>query len=104
MDATIDTVVDALIQLFVTLVGKTPRFRAHGSTDARENLALQNIQARLRMVFGYMLAQLLPWSRSRRGGLLVLGTGNVDEALRGYYTKVGKKVAPRLHRHSKYVF
>jgi hypothetical protein len=28
-------------------------------------------------------AQLLPWSRDARGSLLVLGTGNVDEALRG---------------------
>ena len=88
VDSNIDTVVDALVKLFVSVVGKAPAFRAHGSTDPRENLALQNIQARIRMVFGYMLAQLLPWSRNRRGGLLVLGTGNVDEALRGYYTKV----------------
>ncbi|KAJ7876832.1 carbon-nitrogen hydrolase [Mycena leptocephala] len=35
-------------------------FRAHGGTAA-ENLALQNIQARLRMVLAYMFAQLLPW-------------------------------------------
>jgi NAD+ synthase (glutamine-hydrolysing) len=34
-----------------------------------------------------MLAQLLPWARGRRGALLVLGTANVDEALRGYMTK-----------------
>mmetsp|Transcript_39470 Transcript_39470/g.97086 ORF Transcript_39470/g.97086 Transcript_39470/m.97086 type:complete len:719 (+) Transcript_39470:93-2249(+) len=87
LDASIDIVIEALTKLFVMVVGKTPRFRAHGSTDARENLALQNIQARLRMVFGYMLAQLLPWSRDNRGSLLVLGTANVDEALRGYYTK-----------------
>ena len=52
-----------------------------------ENLALQNIQARLRMVVAYFLAQLRPWTRSRSGYLLVLGTGNVDEALRGYLTK-----------------
>jgi NAD+ synthase (glutamine-hydrolysing) len=39
------------------------------------------------MVFAYLLAQLLPWSRGRRGGLLVLGCANVDEGLRGYYTK-----------------
>jgi len=87
LDTNVDMIVEALTKLFTMVVGKTPRFRAHGSTDPRENLALQNIQARLRMVFGYMLAQLLPWSRDRRGGLLVLGTANVDEALRGYYTK-----------------
>lgn len=27
------------------------------------------------------------WVRGRPGGLLVLGSGNVDEALRGYLTK-----------------
>jgi len=85
--AAIDTVVEALKNMFVMLVGKEPKFRAHGGTDPRENLALQNIQARLRMVFAYLLAQLLPWSRGRRSGLLVLGCGNVDEGLRGYYTK-----------------
>jgi len=89
-----------------------------------EDLALQNIQARGRMVFSYMLAQLLPTPKIRNtGGYLlvrlkiskatelfqhfkrqlvltlntlyflslslfqVLGSANVDEALRGYYTK-----------------
>lgn len=50
-------------------------------------MALQNIQARLRMVVAYLLAQLRPWTRQRSGFLLVLGTGNVDELLRGYLTK-----------------
>lgn len=27
------------------------------------------------------------WARGRPGGLLVLGSANVDEALRGYMTK-----------------
>lgn len=57
-----------------------------GGTTA-ENLALQNIQARLRMVLAFFLAQLRPWSRGRSGFLLVLGTANVDECLRGYLTK-----------------
>lgn len=35
----------------------------------------------------YFLCQLLPWVRQRKGFLLVLGSANVDEALRGYYTK-----------------
>ena len=30
---------------------------------------------------------MMPWVRNREGTLLVLGTGNVDEALRGYLTK-----------------
>ena len=52
-----------------------------------ENLALQNIQARLRMVVAFLLAQLTPWTRGRVGYLLVLGSANVDETLRGYLTK-----------------
>jgi len=57
-----------------------------------ENLALQNIQARSRMVMAYFLAQLMPWATdgettTAAGALLVLGSANVDEALRGYYTK-----------------
>merc|ERR1712196_111227 len=59
---------------------------------ATENLALQNIQARSRMVMAYFLAQLMPWATDgdtsvAAGSLLVLGSANVDEALRGYYTK-----------------
>ena len=52
-----------------------------------EDLALQNVQARLRMVMSYLCAQLFPWVRGSKGFLLVLSAGNVDEALRGYMTK-----------------
>lgn len=86
LSANIDRMVAAVVYCFEKLTGKVPRYRLHGGSIA-ENLALQNIQARLRMVFGYMLAQLLPWVRGRSGFLLVLGSANVDEALRGYMTK-----------------
>lgn len=86
LNVSIDRIIDAIMYVFQTLTGKTPKFRAHGGSNA-ENLALQNIQARIRMVFSYMLAQLLPWVRGRSGFLLVLGSANVDEALRGYMTK-----------------
>lgn len=82
VDLNIDTVVTAVRNLFAVAVqpftSKTPRFRAHGGSVA-ENLALQNIQARLRMVLAYLFAQLLPWARGKQGGLLVLGSANVDE-------------------------
>ncbi|TMW63140.1 hypothetical protein Poli38472_002081 [Pythium oligandrum] len=81
-----DTMVDAVINTFALLTGKTPRFMSLGGT-IQEDLALQNIQARLRMVMAYLLAQLLPWVRSKNGFLLVLSSANVDEALRGYMTK-----------------
>ncbi len=90
VDIDIDTAVNAFHALFSRVTGKTPRFAVHGGTPA-ENLALQNIQARTRMVIAYLFAQLLMWVHDRghgRGGsLLVLGTSNVDEALRGYMTK-----------------
>ena len=40
--------------------------QADGGSNA-ENLALQNIQARLRMVLAFFLAQLRPWTRGRHG-------------------------------------
>ena len=39
------------------------------------------------MVTAYLLAQLLPVIRKKKGFLLVLGSANVDEGLRGYMTK-----------------
>lgn len=87
VDLDMDGVVSAVTSLFAAVTGKSPQFRAHGGS-ASENLALQNVQARLRMVLSYMFAQLLPWVRSDRGrSLLVLGSANVDEGLRGYLTK-----------------
>jgi NAD+ synthase (glutamine-hydrolysing) len=86
LDLKIDGVVTAVTKLFIRTTGRTPRFKGRGGSEA-ENLALQNIQARLRMVLSYLFAQLLLWVNGRTGSLLVLGTGNVDEALRGYLTK-----------------
>ena len=133
---TIDSIVSAVLGVFALLTaGVKPRYLSQGGT-ATEDLALQNIQARLRMVVAYLLAQLTPWVRGmgggstnsniissssttgsssssssssssttgssssssssssstkfipqRRGFLLVLGSANVDESLRGYMTK-----------------
>ncbi|XP_008553331.1 glutamine-dependent NAD(+) synthetase [Microplitis demolitor] len=82
----IDAAVSAVLGIFQQISKLTPRFRVHGGSP-RENLALQNVQARLRMVISYLLAQLMLWVRGRPGGLLVLGSSNVDESLRGYFTK-----------------
>ena len=86
LHANIDGIVSAFLALFVHLTGKRPQFKINGGSTV-ENLALQNIQARSRMVLSYVLAQLLPWVRNREVGLLVLGSANVDESLRGYVTK-----------------
>lgn len=82
----IDAAVSAILSIFQQVAKLTPRFKVQGGSP-RENLALQNIQARLRMVISYLFAQLMLWVRGRPGGLLVLGSSNVDEALRGYFTK-----------------
>ena len=87
LSVAIDAAVRALTTIFTTTTGLVPKFRAHGGS-VRENLALQNVQARVRMVLSYLFAQLMLWVRGRpSGGLLVLGSANVDEALRGYMTK-----------------
>ena len=86
LDINMDGLVNALQSLFTRITQKKPRFTVEGGTY-QENQALQNIQARLRMVLSYLFAQMMPWVRNREGTLLVLGTGNVDEALRGYLTK-----------------
>jgi NAD+ synthase (glutamine-hydrolysing) len=86
MGISIDTAVNAIIGIFSTTTGMIPKFKVRGG-GVRENLALQNVQARIRMVLAYLFAQLMLWVRGRPGGLLVLGSANVDEALRGYMTK-----------------
>ena len=86
LSSNIDSMVLAVMQVFRACTGRSPVFSSAGGTP-REDLALQNIQARLRMVLAYMMAQLLPWCRGADGFLLVLGSGNVDECLRGYLTK-----------------
>ncbi|CAG9836558.1 unnamed protein product [Diabrotica balteata] len=86
MNIVIDTAVSACVEIFTKITNMLPQFSSNGGC-ARQNLALQNIQARIRMVLSYLFAQLMLWTRGRPGGLLVLGSANVDESLRGYMTK-----------------
>lgn len=85
-DLNMDTIISALVGLFTLVTGFSPKFAVHGGSST-ENLALQNIQARSRMVVAYLFAQLLPLALGRSGSLLVLGSGNLSEQLRGYLTK-----------------
>ncbi|EEP78065.1 glutamine-dependent NAD(+) synthetase synthase [glutamine-hydrolyzing]) [Uncinocarpus reesii 1704] len=88
VDLNIDDIFNAQKDTFTKATGFEPKFKVYGGTQA-ENLALQNIQARTRMVTAYEFSQLLPTVRKRPGGggLLVLGSANCDEALRGYFTR-----------------
>ncbi|WEW54696.1 glutamine-dependent NAD(+) synthetase [Emydomyces testavorans] len=88
VDLDIDDIFNAQKSTFAKATGFEPKFKVYGGSQA-ENLALQNIQARTRMVTAYEFSQLLPTVRKRPGGgaLLVLGSANCDESLRGYYTR-----------------
>ncbi|KAK3270346.1 hypothetical protein CYMTET_21251, partial [Cymbomonas tetramitiformis] len=86
LEVRIDAVVKALTGLIANVLGRVPKFKVDGGSH-QENIALQNIQARIRMVIAFLLAQLLLWVNGRAGFLLVLGSANVDEGLRGYLTK-----------------
>ncbi|KAL1956604.1 hypothetical protein VTO42DRAFT_6951 [Malbranchea cinnamomea] len=88
VDLDIDEVYEAQRNLIVKYLNFEPKFKTQGGSVA-ENITLQNIQARSRMVTAYEFAQMLPTTRGRPGGggLLVLGSANVGESLRGYFTK-----------------
>lgn len=74
----IDSAVEAFIGIFEDATKFSPRFRVFGGSN-EENQALQNVQARTRMVASYLFAQLMMKSKGRNGSLLVLGSANVDE-------------------------
>lgn len=78
----IDHVYEAQRNLIVNSLSFEPKFKVEGGSIA-ENLTLQNIQARSRMVTAYEFAQILPTARRRPGGggLLVLGSANVGGEL-----------------------
>jgi NAD+ synthase (glutamine-hydrolysing) len=99
-DMNIDDTFHATKNLLTQGTGFEPKFKVHGGSVAENcmcplwfafntmltiSVALQNIQSRSRMVIAYYYAQMLPTVRQRPGGggLLVLGSSNVDECLRG---------------------
>ncbi|XP_036442651.1 glutamine-dependent NAD(+) synthetase isoform X1 [Colossoma macropomum] len=86
LNINIDMAVKGMLGIFSMVMGKWPKFRVNGGSS-RENLALQNVQARVRMILAYLFAQLCLWAQGKPGGLLVLGSANVDESLTGYFTK-----------------
>lgn len=72
-----------IFQSFISLTGKVLNFIPSFKGSRQQNVALQNLQARLRMVCAYFFAQLIP----KNSFLLVLSSSNVDECLSGYFTK-----------------
>ncbi|KAK7430688.1 hypothetical protein QQZ08_002732 [Neonectria magnoliae] len=80
VDMDIDDAYNAQKNFIVSATGFQPRFKVEGGTH-QENLTLQCLQARIRMVTAYEFGQILPTARGRPGGgaLLVLGSANVGE-------------------------
>lgn len=76
----IDDVYEAQKSLVVNSLKFEPKFAVEGGTQ-QENLTLQCVQARIRMVTAYEFGQILPtaWNRPGSGSLLILGSANVGE-------------------------
>jgi NAD+ synthase (glutamine-hydrolysing) len=83
----IETVCSSFVEAFCnTAQCERPKFRVRGGTTA-EDSALQNVQARSRMVMSYLAGQLIPWFTGKQGWLLILGSSNLDGSLTGHFTK-----------------
>lgn len=82
----IENIVKEFHNLMKTAFNITMKFQ-HLGGSWREDIALQNIYARVRMVLSYLLAQMAPIRKNKEGFYLVLSAGNLDETLTGYYTK-----------------
>jgi len=86
IDGTIDDAVEGIKKAAKEMTGFEPRFEEMGGSKS-EDLALQNVQARTRLIISYFVAQVLPNITKRKGFFLVMATGNGDECIRGYFTK-----------------
>jgi len=85
-EVSIDEICDGFMKGTQSVIKEKPKFVSEGGTMG-EDLALQNLQARSRMVLCYYLAQLLPIQHKLPSYLFVIGSANLDECLRGYVTK-----------------
>jgi len=86
IDGSIDDAIDGIKKTAYQMTNFVPKFESEGGTGA-EDLALQNIQARSRLILSYYVAQVLSVMTKRKGFFLVVATGNGDECIRGYFTK-----------------
>lgn len=84
--ANIGAIVQAFLEQTKEVLNVQAKFESEGG-NPQESIAIENLQARSRMVLAYQFAQLIPAMLGMKGFLLVLGSSNVNEALRGYFTK-----------------
>jgi NAD+ synthase (glutamine-hydrolysing) len=85
----IDEICDAYLEAFVqTTGGEAPKYQTEGGGED-EDIALQTLQSRVRMVLSYISGQLLPMAYGRNGFLIVLSYSCLEQNLCGYITKYG---------------
>jgi len=77
VNISIDDMVGEATSTFIQSSQQVPKFTVHGGSPA-ENLALQNVQSRCRMVLAYLYAQLTPWTHGEWEGLGVGGRSFPD--------------------------
>ena len=82
----ITPLIDEFSKIAKMFLEKQAKFASEGGS-LQEDISLQNVQARCRMVICYLFAQLAPVKYNKDGFLLVMGTGNVNETILGYFTK-----------------
>lgn len=82
----IQKVYEAVKELGESTFGLQLNFESQGGS-IREDLALQSVQARSRLVVSYLAAQVIPVKFHLRSFLIVMATGNCSEVVRGYYSR-----------------
>lgn len=87
----IDDLFDFFKSAGKNIIGEEMKFRSQGGCNY-EDLCLQNIQSRSRLLMAYFFSPLICHKRYsplnlHNEFLLTIATGNLDETITGYYTK-----------------
>ena len=82
----IQKVYESIKDLAESIFDTRLNFEGQGGS-LREDLALQGIQARSRLVISYISSQVIPVKYKLKSFLIVMGTGNCSEVVRGYYSR-----------------
>lgn len=70
---------NSLTQLLEEQFQQKALYKSEGGS-ARQDVTLQNIQARCRMVIAYMMSQIIPeFVENGQGFIMVLASANLDE-------------------------
>lgn len=88
LEIDIDSIFSCFKESIFSSIGFTAKFKSEGGSEG-EDLSLQNLQSRIRMVCSYLLSQIAPLTGKHdlKGFLIMLASGNLDEAQLGYLTK-----------------